>query len=90
VKPTVREVNRCIKASAFEDWNDLGLALEVGDSNGDLLDQIAERNNHNKRDCFTEMIKTWIKSADNVTWQRLLECLREVGNQEAAQNVEIW
>ena len=74
---------------AKEKWYDIGLELEVGDDEGKFLDEIKKNNNENDQDCFLEMIKVWVRSESvNVSWKTLLQCLKEIGLQEAVDSLE--
>ena len=54
------------------DWNDLGLALKVGQP---TLDAIATRNRGDVGQCLTDTLAEWLQSAASPNWRSLVEAL---------------
>ena len=87
-KPKLKDINKYVKPYAFSKWYDIGLELGVGDEEGELLDDI-KSSCDDKEECFTDMMKRWVRSeSPDVTWRTLLNCLRELGLQKAVECVE--
>ena len=60
----------------------------MGDEEGEFLDSI-KSSCDDKEECFTEMMKSWVRSdSPDVTWRTLLNCLSELGLQKAVECIE--
>ena len=67
-------------------WYNLGLQLNLRVK---VLDRIRDQfSNH--RDWLLEMLKTWLRSADNTSWKTLIDALRSrsVGESQLADHLE--
>ncbi len=89
-KPKRRDINRYVKPHAAGSWYDIGLELEVGDEDGQELDQIREK--YGAADvtaCFDAMIGKWLKETDSakLTWKTLIDSLKCYGITDAIQDV---
>ena len=76
----------------YSDWRSLGFELGI---DYQTLKSIQE-NNPGEREaaCKMDMLKSWLDGEDEVTqcggptWQQLADCLKRLGQDSLAQNIE--
>lgn len=74
---------------AAHQWEDLGIELNI-DDNGSKLDEIKKERRGDEAKCCLDVLKAWLQGAgeEPKTWEVLLNCLREIGANEAVQSIE--
>ena len=88
-KPKLKDIYKYVKPAAHK-WDEIGLELEVVDEDGRDIDRIKAEYNKDKEECFKKIMRLWLQSENSiqVTWNVLLDCLRELELDEAVQRVE--
>jgi hypothetical protein len=72
--------------SASTHWFDLGLQLNIDYT---TLTNIRQDSHHETRDCFREMLATWLRMTPNPSWEDLLAALKapSVGHMALAEDL---
>ena len=76
----LRDIIVALKDVAGTQWYDLGLQLKLSPS---ALDTIAA-DNHTSDDCKRVMLKTWLQSDPEASWERLAAAQTLTGHETAA------
>jgi len=72
--------------SVVSDWKTLAAFL-LNDVDGSKTRQIERSNHYDVGDCKEAMIREYLKSG-NVSWEVVLECLRNAGYRNPANDIE--
>ena len=86
-KPKLSELQKYVRpmTSVVDKWEDVGLALGLGDDDdGEQLDKIRDKNG-DSGSCFIETMKIWLRSGPSSrTWATLITAMKNVDGLETA------
>ena len=66
------------------EWYNLGIKLEVSDTELDIIEKNHPRDT---RRCICEMFKIWRKTADNPSYEKLVDALVAIGEKGQAERL---
>ena len=83
-RPTVKEFNELIRDKVAEDWQDLGIQLEIAPEQLRII-----KNNYpqNIKMCCTKMFENWIENDYTANWDKLIKALERINHNALAEDI---
>ena len=75
-RPLVKDLHRHVLTNVAEKWDDLGYQLLVRPYQENLVNIIRKDYPNNSIDCCKRVLKEWLDTTEDATWDQLISALR--------------